>query len=274
MFKINKLILSILVVYGTIHSSLIVAAEPEGQKSSQDMAELYTKYCSTCHGDRGDGNTRTTGLDPRPRDFTTANAAMDLTRERMIDAVTNGRPGTAMVAHKGRLSEEQIAGLVDYIRASFMRVPVAEQGGLPGAVSLGESVYTKNCSVCHGDKGNTAYWAKNGLNPPPRDFTSPEAMSDLNRKRMIQSVTHGRPGTGMMPFQTRLTAEEIASVVAFIRFKFMGVDPDKDTGAAPLAQMAKGAHPVVPSMPKTQETASPHAGTPGVSTTGTAPGTA
>jgi mono/diheme cytochrome c family protein len=105
------------------------------------------------------------------------------------------------------------------------------------SVSLGEKVYTQNCAVCHGDKGNTAYWAQNGLNPPPRDFTSPLAQTTLTRDRMIHSVTHGRPGTGMMPFNKRLSTEQIAEVVSFIRFKFMGIDPETDTGAAPLAQV-------------------------------------
>lgn len=223
-------------------SSLLMAAE-----SSADMAGLYLKNCSICHGDKGDAQTRArSGMSPKPRDFTTAKAAMELTRERMVKSVTDGRPGTAMVGHKGRLSEKQIASLVDYIRSNFMRVPLAVQAGTQKAVqgskteavSLGEKVYTKNCSVCHGDKGNTAYWAKNGLNPPPRDFTSPGAQSDLTRQRMIQSVTSGRPGTGMMPFNTRLSTEEIAAVVGFIRFKFMGVNPDMDTGGAPLAQVA------------------------------------
>jgi len=226
----------------TATSSLLMAAE-----SSVDTAGVYLKNCSICHGDKGDAQTRArSGMSPKPRDFTTAEAAIELTRERMIKSVTDGRPGTAMVGHKGRLSEKQIASLVDYIRSNFMRVPLAGQAGTIGAVqggkteavSLGEKVYTENCSVCHGDTGNTAYWATNGLNPPPRDFTSPGAQSDLTRKRMIKSVTSGRPGTGMMPFNTRLSTEEIAAVVGFIRFKFMGVNPDMDTGGAPLAQVA------------------------------------
>ena len=209
------------------------AAEQTAKKL--DAAALYLKNCSICHGDKGDANTRAqSGLFPKPRNFTTAEAAIELTRERMIKSVTEGRPGTAMVSHKKRLSAQQIAALVDYIRANFMQLPVAK-AGVPAAVSLGEKIYTKNCAVCHGDNGNTAFWAKNGLNPAPRDFTSPEAQSVLTRERMVHSATNGRPGTGMMPFKTRLTKTEIAAVVAFIRFKFMGVDPDKDTGAAPLA---------------------------------------
>lgn len=223
-------------VFGLGAASAVAATSEKGTTAKKkDAAELYLKNCSICHGEKGDANTQArSGMFPKPRNFTTAEAAIELTRDRMIKSVTEGRPGTAMVAHKKRLTEQQIEQLVDYIRANFMQVSV-EEAGVPAAVSLGEKVYTSNCSVCHGDNGNTAFWAKNGLNPPPRDFTSPEAQGNLTRERMVQSITHGRPGTGMMPFNKRLSKEEIAEVVSFIRYKFMGVDPDKDTGEAPLA---------------------------------------
>jgi mono/diheme cytochrome c family protein len=224
----------ILFVMGTADATA-GPADNDLAASEKEVAAVYLKNCSICHGDKGDANTRAqSGMFPKPRDFTTAEAAIELTRERMIKSVTDGRPGTAMVGHKKKLSTQQIADLVDYVRRNFMQLSLAETGA-PANVSLGEEVYTKNCSVCHGDSGSTAFWAKNGLNPAPRDFTSPEAQSDLTRERMLHSVTEGRPGTGMMPFKTRLSTDEIAAVVSFIRFKFMGVDPDKDSGAAPLA---------------------------------------
>lgn len=214
--------------------SLVVAGEAETDKKT--VAAVYLKNCSICHGDNGDGKTRAqSGMFPKPRDFTTAQAAIELTRERMIKSVTEGRPGTAMVGHKGRLSPQQIENLVDYVRGNFMQIAAAKAGQAPAEVSLGEKVYTENCSVCHGDSGNTAFWAKNGLNPPPRDFTAPESQSVLTRSRMLDSVTNGRPGTGMMPFKSRLDSAQISAVVGYIRFKFMGVDPDNDSGAAPLA---------------------------------------
>ena len=266
---------------GVTIPDLLIAAE-----TSTDVAGVYLKNCSICHGDKGDAQTRArSGMSPKPRDFTTADAAMELTRERMIKSVTDGRPGTAMVGHKGRLSEQQIASLVDYVRTNFMRVPLAAPSVVKGgaqdaaqssrteAVSLGEKVYTKNCSVCHGDKGNSAYWAKNGLNPPPRDFTSPGAQSDLTRQRMINSVTSGRPGTGMMPFNTRLSTKEIAAVVGFIRFKFMGVDPAKDSGGAPLGLVvmpeAKEEPVTQARHPEPKSASDPHAG--GISNAGIPP---
>ncbi len=215
------------------------------QTKEKSVPKLYQKYCSICHGDLGKAQTRArSGMNPKPRDFSSAQAAIELTRERMIQAVADGRPGTAMVAHKRVLSEEQIAGIVDYIRVNFMQLPVEAESGVPDPVSPGEKVYVENCRVCHGDEGNSSYWAKNGLNPPPRDFTSTETLSIFTRERMIDSVTNGRAGTGMIPFNTRLSEGEIAAVVSYIRFAFMGVNPDTDTGAAPLAQVNPASAPV------------------------------
>jgi mono/diheme cytochrome c family protein len=251
MNKFSTLTASLILMGGTMMPNLLLAAEA-------NAAGLYLKNCSICHGDKGDAQTRArSGMTPKPRDFTTSESAMELTRERMIKSVTYGRPGTAMVGHKGRLSEDQITALVDYIRANFMRMPAVTEGGATEAVSLGEKIYTKNCSVCHGDDGNSAYWAKSGLNPPPRDFTSPEAQSDLTRERMIHSVTSGRPGTGMMPFNTRLSAEEITAVVGFIRFKFMGLNPDKDTGSAPMAQISPAQTKAKPHVAKPAKPSAP-----------------
>jgi cytochrome c oxidase cbb3-type subunit 3 len=44
-----------------------------------------------------------------------------LTRAKMIAAVTDGKPDTAMQSFKRVLSAREIAAVVDFIRASFMR---------------------------------------------------------------------------------------------------------------------------------------------------------
>jgi mono/diheme cytochrome c family protein len=64
-------------------------------------------------------------------------------------------------------------------------------------------------------------WAQSGLNPPPRNFTSDVARAELTRDRMIQSVSHGRPGTAMQPFGKRLSRNEVEAVVDYIRMSFM-----------------------------------------------------
>lgn len=200
----------------------------------QQAAKLYMDNCAICHGDRGDGDTRAqTGMRPPPRDFTTIETAFELNRERMIGSVTNGRPGTGMMPHKDRLSKQEIELVVDFIRENFMRTPDESEAIVKNL--KGRLIYNKNCAVCHGDKGNTAIWARSGLNPPPRDFTAPKTRLELTRERMIHSVTNGRPGTGMMPFKTRLDAVEVAAVVDYIREVFLRSELPAATAGATAA---------------------------------------
>ena len=101
-----------------------VAAQ-EADRPERPAAQLYHAYCSLCHGERGDGRSRAqASLVPPTRDFTAPGAALDLTRERMIAAVREGCPGTAMAAWGTQLSLAEIEAVVDYIREHLMR-PVA-----------------------------------------------------------------------------------------------------------------------------------------------------
>jgi cytochrome c oxidase cbb3-type subunit 3 len=88
---------------------------------SERGRDVYNFRCYFCHGFGGDGKTVAASyLDPPPRDFTRT-AAASLSREAMIDAVTRGRPGTAMMAFGSILGAEDIAAVVDFIRAQFMQ---------------------------------------------------------------------------------------------------------------------------------------------------------
>jgi cytochrome c oxidase cbb3-type subunit 3 len=94
-----------------------VAAQPDSHERGR---ELYNFRCYYCHGYSGDARTlAATFLEPRPRDFT-ALSPEALPRERMLDAVAHGRPGTAMQGFASVLSPEQIALVVDFVRREFM----------------------------------------------------------------------------------------------------------------------------------------------------------
>jgi len=219
----------------------MVATSPQiAATEFSEFEPIYRQHCAACHGDSGDGKSRAQhGLKPPPRDFTMASAWQVLDRTRMIASVTHGRPNTAMVGWEGRLNEVQIAGVVDYVRSSFMSVPASMAVASPKltdsaqsvaalntskrAGNSGRDIYKRNCSACHGDKGNGSTWTQSGLNPPPRDFTSDEARQLLSRERMIASVAYGRDGTAMMPFNSRLSAQEIVTVVDYIRGDFMRI---------------------------------------------------
>ncbi|NOZ52922.1 MAG: c-type cytochrome [Gammaproteobacteria bacterium] len=251
-----------------------IVSSAERAVSLVDAEALYRNECAICHGDHGDANTRAkSGLRPPPRNFTTASAAIELSRERMISSVAYGRPGTGMMPHKDRFSPQQIEAVVDYIRDNFMMKP-QQSGELLVTHVKGETVYMKYCAVCHGDKGNSAIWTKNGLNPQPRDFGSAQSRAELTRERMINSVANGRPGTAMMPHNKRLTGQEIVEVVDYIRSAFMqeGVPesstPPTSTSSAPVATIAsvsssqpqmQGNHPQVADSPHAQMQMAPAA---------------
>lgn len=83
----------------------------------------------------------------------------------------------------------------------------------------GAEIFKETCSVCHGEKGSGAMWGK--LQPPARNFTSPESAAKLSRDRMIYSVTYGRRGTAMQAFGSQLSQSDIEAVVDYIRENFM-----------------------------------------------------
>jgi cytochrome c oxidase cbb3-type subunit III len=195
-----------------------IAAEKSAQSSKGEIrpAVLYHDYCSVCHGDKGDGRSRAqNSLVPPPRDFTAPDSSKQLSRARMIDSISNGRPGTAMTAYKTQLNQKEIEALTDYVRSSFM------QGSTVSDNSRGRVVFAKNCSVCHGEKGDGRSRAQASLMPPPRDFTSAASKSELTQQRMITSVTYGRPDTAMAGFKSQLSASDISAVVDYIRSGIM-----------------------------------------------------
>jgi mono/diheme cytochrome c family protein len=195
--------------------------------SERSGAEIYHDYCSVCHGDHGNGDSRArASMIPPPRDFTTTDAAADLTRERMLAAVRVGRPGTAMAGWMTQLTETEIVAVVRYIQEQLM-MPIASEDA-----ELGRRTYANTCSVCHGDDGRGARWTISNLNPSPRNFTLPEARADLNRQQMVHVARYGKPDTAMPGFESQLSSEEIEAVVDYIRSAFF--PPEMEGAGAEL----------------------------------------
>lgn len=178
-----------------------------------DARTSYRTYCASCHGTTGDGRgpggERLVAID-----FTAPSAVADLDREAVEAAIGQGHDEPARSAWSGKLGRSEIDGIFSYIREAFMLPSPAADA------SVGQQIYARTCSVCHGERGNAASWAKNSLNPPPRDFTSEKAKA-MTRRQMINAVTYGNEDTAMMPFTTQYSTEEIAAVVDYIRGTFM-----------------------------------------------------
>lgn len=83
--------------------------------------KIYNFRCYFCHGYSGNAKTlAATYLAPKPRDFT-RDSEETISRDRMIAAVRDGKPGTAMKGFKGIISEREIEIVVDFVRAEFVR---------------------------------------------------------------------------------------------------------------------------------------------------------
>ena len=108
-----------------------------------------------------------------------------------------------------------------FISGSLLPKAFADSSDL----ETGRDIFYKHCKACHGDKGNGKTFAANVLNPPPKNFTSEKTKKELTEERMIYSVTKGRKGTAMMPWESNLTEQEIRSVVHYIRKELMKLEP-------------------------------------------------
>ncbi len=76
---------------------------------------LYEKLCVACHGSEGKGDGPAGKvLVPPATDFTSA-ASKKKSVAELQRIIEQGKPGTAMVAWKGRLSSNDVADLIAYL---------------------------------------------------------------------------------------------------------------------------------------------------------------
>lgn len=89
---------------------------PPSTESVALGARLYRQNCAVCHGPEGRGDgPAAPSLVPRPADLT-VHAPMHTDGE-LFWWITNGLPGTAMPAFRGRLTEEERWHIVNFLRS-------------------------------------------------------------------------------------------------------------------------------------------------------------
>jgi mono/diheme cytochrome c family protein len=99
---------------------------PATGKNVERGKALYQKEakptaCKMCHGVRGNGNGRLArGLEPAPRNLTCEDTMRPLPDGQLFWIIKNGSKGTAMLAHRFILSDEDIWRIIYYLK-SFAR---------------------------------------------------------------------------------------------------------------------------------------------------------
>jgi cytochrome c oxidase cbb3-type subunit 3 len=116
-----KRINSLMAVLGLMQALAANATAPDENQASHELGrEIYNYRCYFCHGYSGDAKTlASTYLQPPPRDFTRTRPDT-LPRDQMLSTVAAGKPGTAMHGFSRLLNADEIAAVVDFVRAEFI----------------------------------------------------------------------------------------------------------------------------------------------------------
>ncbi len=88
---------------------------PYGTEAALQGAEIYKTYCESCHGATGLGDGIAGGsLVPPPKNLVELQSTVE--DDYLFWRIHDGKTGTAMVAWKGILTDEQIWQVVSFIR--------------------------------------------------------------------------------------------------------------------------------------------------------------
>jgi mono/diheme cytochrome c family protein len=204
--------------------------------------KLYLKYCSQCHGEKGDGEGYATPhLNPKPRNFTTGKFKVRTTpsgalptHQDLVNIIKRGMPYTSMPAWP-TLSDQELSDLAyfittfspDFSNPENVPKPVplpAAPAVTTGSVELGKKLYEETgCVKCHGTLGRG-----DGPSAPTLtdDFGHPIRAADLaqswtfrggaSREDIFRTMTTGLNGTPMPSFLDALQPEQRWAITDYI----------------------------------------------------------
>lgn len=99
----------------TVPADFAGQTSPYGAEAAPQGAEIYASYCASCHGETGLGDgVAGASLVPPPKDLVEMQSLVE--DDYLFWRISEGSPGTAMVAWKGILTDEQIWQVVSFIR--------------------------------------------------------------------------------------------------------------------------------------------------------------
>jgi mono/diheme cytochrome c family protein len=89
---------------------------PFGAEAVTEGSKVFKTNCEMCHGTQGHGDGPAGGsLDPKPKNLATLQeTASD---DYLFWRISEGKPGTSMVAWKGILTEDQLWQVISFVRS-------------------------------------------------------------------------------------------------------------------------------------------------------------
>jgi cytochrome c oxidase cbb3-type subunit III len=189
------------------------ARKPEAPRAPADVpvaadgSQIYSRLCATCHGPARTGYTSDNAPSLRTTTFL-ASASDQFLRE----AITRGRPGTAMPAYGralgGPLPAEEVDALVTFLRTGAPPRVTLLAGRVVGDVARGSTIYQISCVRCHGTptQRSTAVHLAN-----------PVLLETASDGYLRYAVAEGRAPTSMVAWKQTLGPQQIDDVVAYVR---------------------------------------------------------
>lgn len=208
--------------------------DTENHLHGMNPKHLYMMLCQRCHAAQGDGlGIIQPNLADFPRAFwKNAEFFRRISDERIVKSIEKGVPGTSMPPYGELLGRGSVNSLIDLIFREFIRIKRDEKRSdlsvLPKPSVLlkkeqTEKDYMKYCFSCHGFAGTGKGPEYLKYLPRPRDLTNRPYFGSLTDDRIAMAIFHGVPGTGMSPFDGKISAETVWSLVAKIR-EFSGTE--------------------------------------------------
>jgi mono/diheme cytochrome c family protein len=236
-------LLVLFALWAATTASVRVTAQDVGTDAQRESGKrLYLKYCSQCHGEKGDAEGYATPhLYPRPRNFTTGkfkvrttpNGALP-THQDIVNVIRRGMPYTSMPAWP-TLSDQEVSDIAHFITsfsADFSNKETVPQPlTLPSApattsesIELGKKLYAETgCLKCHGNLGRgdgpSAPTLTDELGQPIRaaNLTQPWTFrGGPSREDIFRTMTTGLNGTPMPSFTDSLMPEQRWAITDFI----------------------------------------------------------
>ncbi|MBI5247600.1 MAG: c-type cytochrome [Elusimicrobia bacterium] len=176
--------------------------------SAEIGAKIFSARCASCHGVQGEG-----GIGSRLNSDSFLRMADD---EFLFNAVSKGRPGTAMPAWYF-LPSRDVADLLKFMRTWQKSESVAlNRPARRGEPEFGKLIFDKACIACHGPEGRGGVGGQIG---------NAVFLASAKDEFLWRTIAQGKQGTGMKGFLEghsagtlmSLNSSDIDHVVSYLR---------------------------------------------------------